>query len=109
MNALDMLAYFGQYLWVGLTIHQEQTKRPFDAYKSPLPFLRSVRTVTTTMAMLFFSSPEAFICERNSESDRFAILQPTDERSHRSALHEFCHDFTYYYCHFVAIARQCYT
>lgn len=110
MNALGMLAYFGQYLWVGSTIHREQRSRRAGARCPQVAFAApSWRTNVNNDddddddGDAPFGPPEAFICERNSESDRFAILQPT-KRFHRPAFHESHRNFTYRHCHFVADA-----
>lgn len=80
VNALDMLAYFGQYLWVGSRSIESRrsgrsmlTRSPFAA-----PSWRTNNDAGDDEdGNASFGPPEAFICERNSESDRFAILRTT--------------------------------
>lgn len=53
--------------------------RALDALSHLSSWLRrgaSATTTTTNDDGASFDPPEAFICERNSESDRFAILRP---------------------------------
>jgi len=71
---LDTLAYFGQYLWVGPATHRaDGGGGALDhAHKPGHHFSRPHRAHEDN-ASLRPAFLQAFICERNSQPDRFAI------------------------------------
>lgn len=62
---LDTVAYFGRCLWVGPTMATRRLQPRFTGERG------QVEPWTRTQAR---AAPQAFICKRDSGSDRFAIL-----------------------------------